>query len=63
MDINLVRSLVTAGGFCCFLAIIFWAYSKSAKKGFDEAAMLPFMDGEDMGATPVAGQKSGGEAS
>ncbi|MEN3111434.1 cbb3-type cytochrome oxidase subunit 3 [Uliginosibacterium paludis] len=63
MDINLVRSLVTAAGFCCFLGIIFWAYSKAARKGFEEAAMLPFMDGEEMGSVPVTGQKSGGDAS
>jgi cytochrome c oxidase cbb3-type subunit 4 len=63
MDINLVRSLVTAGGFCCFVAIILWAYSKSAKKGFDEAAMLPFQDESDAESTTVSGPKAGGEAS
>lgn len=63
MDINLVRSLVTVGGFCCFLAITFWAYSKSAKKGFDEAAMLPFQDEDDTVSITVSGPKAGGEAS
>lgn len=58
MDINIVRSLVTAAGFCCFLAIIFWAYSKSAKKGFEEAAMLPFQDEDTPGAGPVPGLKT-----
>lgn len=53
MDINFMRSLITVGGFCCFLAIILWAYSKSARKGFEEAAMLPFQDEE------APGQESG----
>ncbi|MDQ7989463.1 MAG: CcoQ/FixQ family Cbb3-type cytochrome c oxidase assembly chaperone [Candidatus Dactylopiibacterium sp.] len=54
MDINILRSLVTAGGFICFLAIVVWAYSKHAKKGFDEAAMLPFREGDDEAAQPTS---------
>lgn len=57
MDINTVRSLVTAGGFCCFIAIILWAWSKSAKKGFDEAAMLPFMDEDEPGVASASRSK------
>jgi cytochrome c oxidase cbb3-type subunit 4 len=60
MDINTVRSLVTAGSFCCFVAIVLWAYSKSAKKGFEEAAMLPFQDEEELGQVPVSRSKTEG---
>lgn len=46
MDINDVRSILTVLAFVSFLAICAWAYSKSAKRGFDEAAQLPFTDDE-----------------
>ena len=38
MDINDLRSLITVLGLLCFLGICYWAYSKHAKAGFDEAA-------------------------
>ena len=44
MDINDLRSLFTVLGLLCFLGIVAWAYSKHAKKGFDEAARLPLSD-------------------
>lgn len=44
MDINDLRSLFTVLGLFCFLSICFWAYSKRARAGFDEAALLPFTD-------------------
>ncbi|MCB1960946.1 MAG: cbb3-type cytochrome c oxidase subunit 3 [Rhodocyclaceae bacterium] len=44
MDINDFRSILTLLGFLCFLGICAWAYSNSAKRGFDEAAQLPFTD-------------------
>lgn len=47
MDIDTIRSLVTALAFLCFLAIAFWAYSKGAQKRFQEAAMIPFSDDEN----------------
>lgn len=47
MDINDLRSFLTLASFLCFLAITAWAYSKGARKGFDEAAMLPFADGDE----------------
>jgi cytochrome c oxidase cbb3-type subunit 4 len=48
MDINFLRIAVTVLGFVCFLGICIWAYSKHARKGFEEASMLPFTD-EDEG--------------
>jgi cytochrome c oxidase cbb3-type subunit IV len=50
MDINDLRSLITVAGLLCFLAIVGWAYGKGSKKGFDEAANLPFAEGDDDGA-------------
>jgi cytochrome c oxidase cbb3-type subunit 4 len=50
MDINDLRSLVTVAGLLCFLGIVAWAYGKGSKKGFDEAANLPFAEHDDQGA-------------
>ena len=44
MEINDWRALVTVLAFVCFLAIVAWAYSRHAKRGFDEAAQIPFLD-------------------
>ncbi|HRP97661.1 MAG TPA: cbb3-type cytochrome c oxidase subunit 3 [Rhodocyclaceae bacterium] len=46
MELNDARIVVTVLGFLCFVGICIWAYSKHAKKGFDEAARLPFTDDE-----------------
>lgn len=48
MDINELRTFFTLMSFFCFLAIIAWAYSDKSKKGFDEAANLPFNDPEEL---------------
>ena len=47
MDINDFRALLTVVGLLCFLAIVGWAYAKGSKKGFDEAANLPFVASEE----------------
>ncbi len=51
MDINDLRSITTVLGLLCFLGIVGWAYGKSSKKGFEEAANLPFAEQDDDGAT------------
>ena len=51
MDINDLRSITTVLGLLCFLGIIAWAYGKGSKKGFDEAANLPFAENDDQDAT------------
>ena len=43
LDINLLRSLVTAAGFALFIGIAVWAYRPARKAAFDEAANLPFL--------------------
>ena len=42
MDITTMRILVTLTSFACFAGIWVWAYSRSNKERFDEAAQLPF---------------------
>ncbi|RDL45836.1 cbb3-type cytochrome c oxidase subunit 3 [Marinomonas piezotolerans] len=44
MDINTLRAFATPLAFIAFIAIGVWTFSKSRKKGFDEAANLPFAD-------------------
>jgi cytochrome c oxidase cbb3-type subunit 4 len=44
MDLNDVRIVWTVASFLVFLAIVAWAYSRGARRGFDEAAQLPFLD-------------------
>ena len=46
MDINLLRSLITALSLAVFIGIVVWAYSARRKQRFDEAANLPFADDE-----------------
>ena len=46
MDINDLRGLSTAFLLFAFIGLCFWAYSSKRKKGFDEAANLPFPDEE-----------------
>lgn len=54
MDINDIRSFFTILGLLCFVAICFWAYSKHARAGFEEAAQLPFSD--DDAPVPATGR-------
>ena len=39
-----LRPLVTVLSFTCFIGICFWAWSRRAQDGFDEAAMIPFRE-------------------
>lgn len=44
MDINTLRGLATVFAMVAFIGVCLWAYSSRRKKGFDEAANLPFVD-------------------
>jgi cytochrome c oxidase cbb3-type subunit 4 len=44
MDINDLRSIVTAISLLTFVGIVVWAWSKRNKADFDEAARLPLHD-------------------
>lgn len=63
MDINDARSIVTLLAFLCFLGIVFWAYSGSTKRRFEEAANLPFMDDELSAASAAGARNTEGKAS
>ena len=42
MDVITLRSAATVISFITFLAIVWWAWSKSRSTDFSEAANLPF---------------------
>ena len=42
MDQNDLRIAVTVVSFIAFIAIVFWAFSRKSKKGFDVASRIPF---------------------
>ena len=42
MDMNLIRVVVTVASFLAFVSIVAWAFTPRARKGFEEAARLPF---------------------
>jgi len=44
MDLNDVRIFWTVASFLVFLGIVVWAYSRDARRGFDEASRIPFLD-------------------
>jgi cytochrome c oxidase cbb3-type subunit IV len=55
MDINLLRSLVTAASVVAFLAIVWWAYGPSRKERFERDALLPFIEDEGSSDASVTG--------
>ena len=44
MDINLARSIFTVVCLCVFVGIGVWAFSRSNKDQFEEAARLPLSE-------------------
>jgi cytochrome c oxidase cbb3-type subunit 4 len=50
MDINVFRGIVTGVLLVLFIWLVIWAYSKSRKEAFDEAARLPLDDDTPEGA-------------
>jgi cytochrome c oxidase cbb3-type subunit 4 len=44
MEINLLRSLITALLFVAFIGIVLWAWSKGRHADFEAAARLPLED-------------------
>lgn len=51
--VNNLRSIIAVLGLLCFVGICFWAYSRHARAGFDEAARLPLTDDDDPPARPA----------
>ena len=46
MDVNALRIVVTLLSFACFAGIVVWAWSRKNRSRFDEAARIPFIDGD-----------------
>jgi cytochrome c oxidase cbb3-type subunit 4 len=44
MDVNLLRSVITAVLFAVFIGIVLWAWSKGRRADFEAAARLPLED-------------------
>ena len=42
MDQNDLRVVITVVSFIAFVAIIFWAFNRKSKPGFDVASRIPF---------------------
>lgn len=49
MTLTDARVIVTVVSFVCFIGIVLWAFSSHRKQAFDEAAMLPFTDDDQLG--------------
>jgi cytochrome c oxidase cbb3-type subunit 4 len=47
MDVNDLRAASTVLAFIAFVGIVWWAWHHRSRKGFEEAARLPFADDED----------------
>lgn len=56
MDLMTVRIVWTVVSFAVFIAIMAWAYSERAGKGFDAAARLPFEGDRDDAADRRVGE-------
>lgn len=58
MDINDLRVATTVLLFCVFLGIVWWAFGKSRRQYFDEAAAIPFTEEDE----PAAAARSAARA-
>jgi cytochrome c oxidase cbb3-type subunit 4 len=47
MDINDVRGLGSIFALIAFLGVLYWAYSPTRKKRFEDDAAIPFHDNDD----------------
>lgn len=48
IDVNDLRSIITAVSFVTFVGIVLWAWSSRRKAAFEEAAHLVFDDEDDL---------------
>ncbi|MCF8179047.1 MAG: cbb3-type cytochrome c oxidase subunit 3 [Sulfuritalea sp.] len=48
MDINDLRSIFTVLAFIAFIGIVWWAYSDRRKATYEQAAMLPLDDDNEL---------------
>jgi len=48
VDFVTLSSIMTVVAFATFIGIVLWAWSGRARSGFEEAALLPFAEEEDV---------------
>jgi cytochrome c oxidase cbb3-type subunit IV len=53
------RSVVTVASLLAFIGIVWWSYSARRAGMFEEAANLPFADGDDAAGLPDMGARHG----
>jgi cytochrome c oxidase cbb3-type subunit IV len=51
MDINALRSFITLLSLAMFIGLMVWTWNRRQKRGFDEAAQLPFLDDDQVDST------------
>lgn len=51
MDINVLRSVITLVSLAMFIGLMVWTWNRRQKRGFDEAAQLPFLDDDQVEST------------
>ena len=58
MDVIVLRSLSTLFMFLVFVGIVVWSLAARRRKGFDEAAQLPFLEDtlDDVPAASAQGE-------
>lgn len=47
MDSGMIGAIVTVLFFVLFIAIVWWAYHKDNRQKYEEAANLPFEEGDE----------------
>lgn len=57
MDINVLRGLIAVLSLAVFLGIVFWAWSGRQRKRFEEAARLPFEEGDRLKAAATIAEE------
>jgi cytochrome c oxidase cbb3-type subunit 4 len=45
-DVNTLRAAVTLVSFVLFIGLMVWTWNRRRQSAFDEAAQLPFLDGD-----------------
>jgi cytochrome c oxidase cbb3-type subunit 4 len=55
VDFVTLSSIMTVVAFATFVGIVLWAYSGRTRRGFDEAARLPFAEDEQESARETRG--------
>jgi cytochrome c oxidase cbb3-type subunit 4 len=51
LDINALRSFITLVSLAMFVGLMAWTWNRRQKRGFDEAAQLPFLDDDQVGSS------------